>query len=166
MAVMYAKIHENTLLNQWEESATLGAIRLNPMTGQVIKSNLLEQAYENDIQIEWLKRNLNEVRLDQGYCLKSPRTHCQFLNQAVEQPCIIFKCSSFYVDSTFVDYYNKQISDIRLQMDDGNKAGRLRQVEILKAKLDKYLEIRNALNLINGGGDESEIKLDGKGESA
>lgn len=146
MAVIYAKIHDHNLQVIWEHSHEYGAVRLDPITGEVIQTKILDQAYENNVDIDWLKRNLTEIRLEQGYCIKSPRTHCQFLSQTHEQPCIMFKCSSFYIDSSFLPYYDQQISMINQQIEEGSMHGRSRLVEILKGKLEKFVEIREKIN--------------------
>ncbi|MEK4510802.1 recombinase XerD [Paenibacillus anaericanus] len=144
MAVIYAKIHDHNLQVQWDYSNELGAVRLDPLTGEVIQTQIYDQAYENNVDIDWLKRNLGETKLEQGYCIKSPRTHCQYLSQTLEQPCMVFKCSSFYIDSTFLPYYIEQIQTLQKQIEEGKQQGRSRYVEILQGKLDKYIEIREA----------------------
>lgn len=146
MAVIYAKIHDHNLQVQLDHSYELGAVRLDPLTGEVIPTQIYDQAYENNVDIDWLKRNLGETRLEQGYCIKSPRTHCQYLSQSLEQPCMIFKCSSFYIDSTFIPYYEEQIQILQKQIEEGRQQGRSRYVEILQGKLDKYIEIEEGFN--------------------
>lgn len=161
MAVIYAKIHDHNLHVTWEHSHENGAVRLDPLTGEVIQTKILDQAYENNVDIDWLKRNITEIRLEQGYCIKSPRTHCQFLNQTHEQPCIMFKCSSFYIDSSFLPYYDQQISMINQQIEEGSMQGRSRLVEILKGKLDKFVEIRKKINTQSKGEQSDEYESSG-----
>jgi len=145
MAVIYAKINDYRQQLEWNKSFQLEAIRLDPISGEVMKSNIEEQAVSNGLKLEWLRKNLWELRLDHGYCIKSIKTPCQYVNQIMEQPCITFKCSSFYVDSTFSDYYDEQIIDIRNRIKDCEKSGRVRLIEILEPKLRKYIEIKSNL---------------------
>lgn len=146
MPVMYAKINDYTIQNDFEKISSLKGVHLHPITGSPENASLPEQAYKNQVHLDWLKRNLNEVRLEQGYCIKSPRIHCQYLNQAAEPPCIIFKCSSFYVDQTFAEYYDAEIERMENSINEAQKQGKNRYSELIKAKLDKFIEIRNKLN--------------------
>lgn len=145
MAFIYSKIHDFTQQKHWEDSLYLSAFRIDAISGKVVESDINEQAFENDVKLDWLKRNIEELRLDHGYCIKSPRTHCQYLNQMMDLPCITFKCSSFYVDSSFLDYYNEQINDLKKRVEECKLSNRMRLLEILEPKLTKYLEIRNEL---------------------
>jgi integrase len=162
MAVIYAKIHDFTNQKLWEDALSLDAIRLDSATGDVIKADLKEQAFENDVKHDWLRRNFEGLRLDHGYCIKSPRAHCQYLNQMMEQPCITFKCQSFYVDSTFSDYYNHEINLLEERIQECRVSGRSRLIELLEPKLIKYKEIRSKLKnkYHNNGEDEYGIKLE------
>jgi hypothetical protein len=121
-------------------------VYLNPDTGHPQNTSLPEQAFKNQVQLDWLKRNLTEVRLEEGYCIKSPRTHCQYLNQAAEPSCMIFKCSSFYVDLSFSDYYEAEIEKMKYAINEAHKHGKIRYSELIKAIMDKFIEIRNVLN--------------------
>lgn len=145
MAVTYAKIHDLTKQNHWEYSLSLDAVKLNANSGAVESTNLKEQALENGVRLDWLSRNFEELRLEHGYCIKSPKTHCQYINQMVDLPCISYKCSSFYIDNTFVSYYVAQIALLEAKIEEHKLACRFRMIEILQPKLNKFLEILNNL---------------------
>ncbi|MGQ7887565.1 tyrosine-type recombinase/integrase [Paenibacillus sp. WC2504] len=147
MAVTYAKIHDLTRQNHWENSLALNAVRLNANTGIVETTNLNDQALENGVRLDWLSRNFEELRLEHGYCIKSPKTHCMYVNQMVDLPCISYKCSSFYIDNTFFEYYKVQITELQTKIEQHKLAGRFRMIEILEPKLHKFLDILNKLNI-------------------
>ncbi|GAB6989922.1 tyrosine-type recombinase/integrase [Paenibacillus pini] len=144
MPVMYAKINDFTIQNHFEKITSFNGVYLHPISGHPENTTMSEQAYKNQVPLDWLKRNMNEIRLEQGYCVKSPRTHCQYLNQASEPPCIIFKCLSFYVDQTFSDYYDTEIEKMENVVNEALKQGKHRYSELVKAKMDKFVEIRTA----------------------
>jgi len=145
MAVIYAKINDYRQQLEWNKSIQMEAIRLDPISGEVLKSNIEDQAVNNGLKLDWLRKNLGDLRLDHGYCIKSIKTPCQYVNQIMEQPCVTFKCSSFYVDSTFKEYYEEQIIDLEKRIKECEKNGRSRLIEILEPKLKKYIEIKNNL---------------------
>lgn len=149
MTLVYAKIHDKTLRNEWEKATSNGAVRLNP-GGAITATSMEEQADENGLELEWLRHNLDSVRLDHGFCIKSPKNNCDFLEQTLEPPCIKNNCRSFHVDQTFLDFYNDQILKIESDIEIYRKSGRNRSIEIIQPKLKKYREIRDGI-LINGG---------------
>ena len=118
--------------------------------GKIIATTLEKQADENGLELEWIRHNLDSIRLDHGFCIKSPKNNCDYLEQTLEPPCIKNNCRSFHVDRTFLDFYNEQIikmeSDIKLYQ----KSGRIRSVEIIEPKLKRYREIRDGI-VSNGG---------------
>ena len=149
MTLVYAQIHDTTLRIEWEKASNNGAVRLQH-GGKIIATTIEQQADENGLELEWIRYNLDSIRLDHGFCIKSPKNNCDYLEQTLEPPCIKNSCRSFHVDQTFLDYYNEQIrkmeSDIKLYQ----KSGRTRSVEIIQPKLRKYKEIRDGIN--NDGG--------------
>ncbi|MGG4510782.1 hypothetical protein ABEP00_13205 [Heyndrickxia sporothermodurans] len=126
-----------------------GAIRLN-QGGKIIATSIEKQADENGLELEWLRHNLDSIRLDHGFCIKSPKNNCDFLEQTLEPPCIKNNCRSFHVDQSFLDFYNDQISKIEADIHIYQKSGRNRSIEIIQPKLKRYKEIRDGI-IQNGG---------------
>jgi len=149
MTLVYAQIHDTTLRKEWEKASNNGAVKLQE-GGKIIATTLEQQADENGLELEWIRHHLDSIRLDHGFCIKSPKNSCDYLEQTLEPPCIKNNCRSFHVDQTFLEFYNEQIikmeSDIKLYQ----KSGRNRSVEIIEPKLKRYKEIRDGI-LSNGG---------------
>lgn len=149
MTLVYAKIHDNTLRKEWEKTRDLGAIRLDDK-GKVVFADLNEQAEQNGLELEWIRHNMDSIRLDHGFCVKSPKLHCDFLSQTLEPPCIKNNCRSFHVDQTFLPYYEEQIEKIESDIEIYRKSGRTRSIEIIQPKLSRYKEIVNGLKIEDG----------------
>jgi hypothetical protein len=77
MTLVYAQIHDTTLRKEWEKATGNGAIRLN-QGGKIIATSIEKQADENGLELEWLRHNLDSIRLDHGFCIKSPKNNCDF----------------------------------------------------------------------------------------
>ena len=144
MTLVYAQIHDRTLRKEWEKATSNGAIRLN-QGGKIISTSIEKQANENGLELEWLRHNLDSIRLDHGFCIKSPKNNCDFLEQTLEPPCIKNNCRSFHVDGTFLDFYNDQILKMESDIEIYQKSGRNRSIEIIQPKLKKYKEIRDGI---------------------
>jgi integrase len=149
MTLVYAQIHDTTLRKEWEKASNNGAVKLQ-QGGKIVATTIEQQADENGLELEWIRHNLDSIRLDHGFCIKSPKNNCDYLEQTLEPPCIKNSCRSFHVDQTFLDYYNEQIMKMESDIEVYQKSGRDRSVEIIQPKLKKYKEIRNGI--INNGG--------------
>jgi len=147
MTLAYAKISDNTLRKEWEK--VQNSIRIDT-NGELVRGDLSEQALENGLELEWIRHNMDSIRLDHGLCIKSPKVHCEFLDSSLEVPCIKNKCRSFHVDTTFLDYYNVQINQMEEDIVKYEASGRLRSIELIKPKLIKYKEIRDSIANDNG----------------
>lgn len=149
MTLVYAQIHDTTLRNEWEKASNNGAVRLQH-GGKIITTSIEQQAVENGLELDWIRHNLDSVRLDHGFCIKSPKNNCDYLEQTLEPPCIKNSCRSFHVDLTFLDFYNDQIIKMESDIEVYQSSGRNRSIEIIKPKLKKYKEIRDGI--IKDGG--------------
>jgi len=76
MTLRYAKILDNTMRKSWEEAMKNGAFRLDA-DGKPIKVDV--SAIENEDIIEWeyIRHNLDAVRMPLGYCLKPKKIECK-----------------------------------------------------------------------------------------
>ncbi|MFF2287227.1 hypothetical protein ACFVUI_06725 [Peribacillus butanolivorans] len=93
---------------------------------------------------------MDSIRLDHRFCVKSPKLHCDFLEQTLEPPCIKNNCRSFHVDKIFLDYYQEQISKMEADIEVYKKFGRSRSIELIEPKLKRYKELASGL-LYTGG---------------
>jgi hypothetical protein len=149
MTLVYAQIHDTTLRKEWEKAINNGAIKIN-QGGKILPTNIEQQASDNGLELEWIRHNLDSIRLDHGFCIKSPKHNCDFLEQTIEPPCIRNNCRSFHVDRSFLDYYEEQINNIESDIQIYQRTGRNRSIEIIQPKLIKYKEIRDGI--INNSG--------------
>jgi len=88
--------------------------------------------------------------MDHGYCIKSPKLPCSFLEEMVETPCIKNKCRSFHVDNTFVDYYQSQIIQLEQDIILYKRQERFRSVELSEKRIENYKKILSEIKE-NGG---------------
>ncbi|UOQ92180.1 tyrosine-type recombinase/integrase [Halobacillus shinanisalinarum] len=149
MTLVYARIFDNTLRTEWEKARENGALRFSK-SGNLVGADLNQQAEENGLELEWIRHNLDSIRLDHGFCVKSPKLQCDFLDQTLEPPCIKNNCRSFHVDQSFLSYYEEQIKNMESDIEIYKKTGRTRSVEIIQPKLTKYKEIANDLSMDQG----------------
>lgn len=144
MTLIYAQIHDNTLRSEWEKARSKGAVMLSN-EGNIIEADIEAQAEENGLELEWIRHNLDSIRLDHGFCIKSPKLSCNFLDQTLEPPCIKNNCRSFHTDLTFLDYYKDQVSKMESDIEIYKKSNRLRSIELLQPKLNRYYDIVSSL---------------------
>lgn len=93
---------------------------------------------------------MDSIRLDHGFCVKSPKVHCDYLEQTLESPCIKNNCRSFHVDKTFLVFYQEQINKMEAEIKIYKNSGRLRSIEIIEPKLKRYKEIASGIEISGG----------------
>lgn len=149
MTLVYAKIHDNTLRDEYFKAKNLGALRLDP-TGDVVKADFVIQAEENGLELEWIRHNFDSIRMDHGICVKSLKVNCDYLEQTLEPPCIANNCRSFHVDRTFSDYYKSQLEKLENDIEIYNRTGKERSLQFAVKKRERYKKILNGIEQ-NGG---------------
>ncbi|WP_017815164.1 tyrosine-type recombinase/integrase [Paenibacillus shenyangensis] len=142
MTLTYARILDSTLRKEWEKAQA--SIRLSD-TGIPVRTDLSIQAEENGVELDWIRHHLDAIRMDHGFCIKSPKLHCDFLEQTLEPPCIKNNCRSFHVDQTFLDYYQEQIEQLLNDVKVYETQGRLRSIELVQLKIKRFTDIRDSL---------------------
>ncbi|WML42366.1 tyrosine-type recombinase/integrase [Neobacillus sp. OS1-2] len=167
MTLVYAQKKDNTLRTEWAKAVNNGAVRLS-LNGSVIDANLEDQAKENGLELEWIRHNMDSIRLDHGFCIKSPKLSCDFLDQTLEPPCIKNNCRSFHVDQTFLNYYKEQIAKIESDIEIYKKTNSIRSIELIQPKLQRYKDIAASLEGGNGiqglSKERREYKVDERNE--
>src|SRR5699024_3574617 len=109
----------------------------------LIKSNIDEQALENDLELEWVRHNYDSIRMDHGMCIKSTKMKCDYAEKVIEPPCIANNCRSFHVDSSFGDYYKSQIAALEKDINKDDKNGQVRSLEFANKKIERDRKILN-----------------------
>ncbi|WP_046225861.1 tyrosine-type recombinase/integrase [Paenibacillus dauci] len=142
MTLTYARILDSTLRKEWEK--VQASIRLSD-TGMPVRTDLSIQAEENGVELDWIRHHLDAIRMDHGFCIKSPKLHCEFLEQTLEPPCIKNNCRSFHVDQTFLHYYQEQIEQLLRDVQVYEAQGRLRSLELVQLKIKRFTDIRDSL---------------------
>ena len=145
MTLAYAKIHDRTLKEAYFKAKSKGGIKFD-IEGALVKTNIDEQAVENDLELEWIRHNYDSIRMDHGMCIKSTKMKCDFAEKVIEPPCIANNCRSFHVDSSFIDYYKSQIAALEKDIQIYEKNGHVRSLEFANKKMQNYRKILNEIS--------------------
>jgi len=70
MTVHYATVTENTLYEKWKNTEDLDLFRVNTETNNLEQVDLSSDDGENLIRYEYVKKNLDAVRVPFGVCFK------------------------------------------------------------------------------------------------
>jgi len=138
MVLVYAKIMDETMVLKWEEITKKGVLRIGDQGNPTIMSPD-DLATDNKIEWEYIRHNLDAVRVSTGYCLLSKKLRCEF--QA--NPC--HSCQSFATTPSFLPEFRQQREDILIQIDLGNAAGRSHWVEKNQRLLEPINKIIDVL---------------------
>ncbi len=110
MTVHYATVTENTLYEKWKNTEDLDLFRVNTETNNLEQVDLSSDDGENLIRYEYVKKNLDAVRVPFGVCFKSSKLSCkQQMNHCLTRAsfCTIVENISEYEEE--IDYVKKQI---------------------------------------------------------
>lgn len=100
MTLHYAQLSSDTMRRAWEDAFAQGAVRIGE-SGDAEKTAPL--APENDdLELEYLRHNLDAVSLPNGYCFKARKIACP--TQAI--PC--HTCSHFCTTREFLPQFETQ----------------------------------------------------------
>lgn len=149
----YAKIHDQTLKEAYFKAKNKGGVKFD-IEGALVKTDIDEQAIENDLELEWIRHNYDSIRMDHGMCIKSTKMKCEYAEKVIEPPCIANNCRSFHVDSSFIDYYKSQIAALEKDIQIYEKNGHVRSLEFANKKMKNY---RKVLNEISDNGNINGI---------
>jgi hypothetical protein len=75
MTLMYAKILDTTMRKSWEEATKQGLFRIDDV-GQLKKIDISSIENEDIIEWEYIRHNLDAVRMPLGYCMKPKKQEC------------------------------------------------------------------------------------------
>lgn len=131
MTLRYARILDNTMRKSWEEAMKKGAFRLDT-DGKPIKVDV--SAIENEDIIEWeyIRHNLDAVRMPLGYCLKPKKIECKHqLN-----PCLT--CRNLCTTPDFIPQYELEVREVRTLIERGKAQNQTLWVEKNQHLLDRY----------------------------
>ncbi|AOR24288.2 tyrosine-type recombinase/integrase [Clostridium taeniosporum] len=139
MTLKYAQLLDTTLRKSWEAVMQSGLFRINTDNGAIEKIDL---NIENSDLIEWeyIRKNLDAVRIPLGYCLKPNKVQCNHqLN-----PCLT--CSNMCTSPEFIHEFEIEINETLNQIERARQLGRLVWVEKNEIVLEKLKAILDVLN--------------------
>ncbi len=137
MTLHYAKILDNTMRKSWEEATKDGMFKLDG-TGKALKVELSDISDEDIIEWEWIKHNLDAVRMPLGYCMKPNKMECATqLN-----PCLT--CRSLCTTPEFIPTFEQEIYQTKEIINKGKSQNRtfwVEKNELLLNKLESVLSV-------------------------
>jgi len=138
MTMRYARILDDTMRKSWEEAMKNGLFRIGN-DGKAIPINPNNLIDEDLIEWEYIKNNLDAVRMPLGYCMKSKKQECHTqLN-----PCLT--CRNLCTTIDFIPQYEQEIHEVKLLIETGKKLGRDVWAEKNEYLLQRYEEILTVL---------------------
>lgn len=133
MTVHYATVTEDTLYEKWKETEDLDLFRVNVETNIIEEVSLDSAEGENLIRYEYVKKNLDAVKVPFGVCFKPSKVSCkQQINHCLT-------CASFCTTIENIPEYEKEIDYIKEQIEISERCGRKLWTEKNKTYL-KMLE--------------------------
>lgn len=145
MTLIYAKILDETMRTQWEQTVKHGIVQFNEGRPEYVdgKKMLTVLDQERSFEPERVREHRANIRLPLGTCTKTPKLVCKF----TELPC--FHCPAYVLtpeDLPALEAYEQQILE-RIEI--GNQAGNAYWIEVNQKNLDERL--RPAIALLRQG---------------
>ena len=138
MTLRYAKILDRTMRKSWEEAMKNGAFRLDN-TGKPVKVDISSIENEDVIEWEYIRHNLDAVRMPLGYCLKPKKIDCKHqLN-----PCL--SCRNLCTTPDFIPQYELEIREVKILIERGKTQNQTLWVEKNQYLLERYEAILGVL---------------------
>lgn len=138
MTLQYAKILDETMRKSWEEVVEKGLFRIDE-EGQVKSIDMSKLDDENVIEWEYIRYNLDAVRMPLGYCMKPKKQECHTqLN-----PCLT--CRNLCTSPDFIPQFEMEIQETKAIVERGISQGRTVWAEKNQALLEKYINIIKVL---------------------
>ena len=139
MTLRYAELLDTTMRKSWEQVMKSGLFKMNINNGKLER---IEVNIENNDLIEWeyIRSNLDAVRIPLGYCFKSNKLQCNHqLN-----PCLT--CSNMCTSPEFAHEFQIEIEETKRQIERAKQLGRAVWVEKNEIVLQKLESILITLN--------------------
>jgi len=138
MTLVYAKVLDTTLRKSWEQAVKNGLFRITS-TGHVKKIDISTIENEDLIEWEYIRHNLDAVRMPLGFCMKPKKQDCfTQLN-----PCLT--CRNLCTTPDFLPQYEAEIQETKTLIERGKSQGRDIWVEKNQHLLERYEEIASIL---------------------
>lgn len=131
MTVHYATVSENVLYEKWKNTEDLELFKVDTTTNELIEIDTSSNEGENLIRYEYVKKNLDAVRVPFGVCFKSSKLPCK------QQMNHCLTCASFCTTVENIPEYEEEIEKVKQQIEISNRCGR----ELWAEKNKQYLNI-------------------------
>jgi len=125
---------DSTIRKEWEQAFAKGAVRIDAQ-GQPKVVSTEQLGSEQEIEWEHIRRNLDAVRLADGYCFKPKKANCP----TQDSPC--YTCRHFCTTPDFLPQFEKQERELHELIELGEKAGSEIWVERNTQKLHRVLPL-------------------------
>lgn len=131
MTLRYAKILDTSMRKSWEEATKQGLFRVDA-SGKPTKIDVTDIQNEDLVEWEYIRSNLDAVRMPLGYCMKPKKQECHTqLN-----PCLT--CRNLCTTPDFIPQYELEIQETKAMIERGNAQGRSIWVEKNQTLLERY----------------------------
>lgn len=106
MTLHYAKILDTTMRKSWEEATKQGLFKIDE-SGKIKKIDISNIQNEDVIEWEYIRHNLDAIRMPLGYCMKPKKQEChtQF------NPCLT--CRNLCTTPDFIRQYELEIQETK-----------------------------------------------------
>ncbi|WP_459477039.1 tyrosine-type recombinase/integrase [Clostridium saccharoperbutylacetonicum] len=131
MTVHYATVTENVLYEKWKNTEDLELFKVDTKTNDLEKIDLSSDAGENLIRYEYVKKNLDAVRVPFGVCFKPDKFICK------QQMNHCLNCGSFCTTTENIPEYEEEIEHVKKQIEISERCGR----ELWAEKNKTYLKL-------------------------
>jgi len=134
MTLVYAKVLDTTLRKSWEQAVKNGIFRMTD-SGYIKKIDISNIEDEDLIEWEYIRYNLDAVRMPLGFCMKPKKQDCfSQLN-----PCLT--CRNLCTTPDFLPQYEVEILETKTLIERGKAQGREVWVEKNQHLLERYEEV-------------------------
>lgn len=131
MTVHYATVSENILYEKWKNTEDLELFKVDTTNNELIEVDPSSTEGENLIRYEYVKKNLDAVRVPFGVCFKASKLPCK------QQMNHCLTCASFCTTVENIPEYEEEIEKVKQQIEISNRCGR----ELWAEKNKQYLNI-------------------------
>ena len=131
MTLAYANIFDDTMRKSWEEATKHGLFRMD-RSGTMRRIDISEIENEDLIEWEYIRFNLDAVRMPLGYCMKPKKQECH----AQLNPCLT--CRNLCTTPDFIPQYEVEIQETKVIIERGRAQNRDVWVQKNKVLLERY----------------------------
>ncbi|AGK97708.1 tyrosine-type recombinase/integrase [Clostridium pasteurianum] len=131
MTVHYATVSENILYEKWKKTEDLDLFRVNTETNELEQVDLDSEDGQNLVRYEYVKKNLDAVKVPFGVCFKLAKLPCK------QQMNFCLTCASFCTTVENIPEYEEEIENVKKQINISERCGR----ELWAEKNRTYLKL-------------------------